>query len=94
MKETAIPICGSYLTHDDVLSKLLPDVPRYTSDLSTFEIKDYTVRGLAPDDFLHHEAKCRIAKPGDYDPEGSPFVRNIMIAIDTFTPPSAEAATA
>lgn len=75
---------GHYMTHDDVLSELLPDVYADSDDLSTFEIKDYKMISLSQ--VQHHPAECTVYKPGP-DPLVSRFVQNVMAAIDA-TPPA------
>jgi hypothetical protein len=77
---------GGHMTHDDVRSQLLPDVSRYSTDVSLFEVKDYTISGYGADGIERHAAKVSITQAGDCDPAISPFVKNIMVAIDTKQP--------
>lgn len=76
---------GYLLTHDDVCRELLPDVPTSSDDLCAFEITNYRVIGLTQ--IENHPAKCIVLKPGQgLHPDRSPFVRNMMVALDALSP--------
>lgn len=71
---------GAMMTHDDVRGQLLPDLSNNSDDLTAFEIADYTVVG--PLKVTMHDAKVQVVKPGMSDPYISPFVQNIVAAIN------------
>lgn len=66
---------GYMMTHDDVHSELLPDIPMSADDVFQLEISNYTVIGLQKLDY--HAARCR-----PREAEQSPFVKNVLAAID------------
>lgn len=70
---------GYLMTHDDVHSELLSDVPKSADDFWPLEISNYTVVGLQKLDY--HPARCR-----PREAEQSPFVRNVLTAIDALPP--------
>ncbi len=72
---------GWNMTHYDVINELLPDVPQHSSDLACFTIANYDEWNVASNAPVT-PAKCSIAKAGDYDPLSSPFVANMISAID------------
>lgn len=66
---------GYMMTHDDVRSELLPDVHPSSDDLFQLEISNYTVVGFQQ--LSYRPARCR-----PREAEKSPFVRNVLAAID------------
>jgi hypothetical protein len=66
---------GWSMTHDDVMGQLFPDSP---SD--TFEIANFTQTSVL--DKTYHEAQCHNLQINSDDPKASPFVKNVMQAID------------
>ena len=68
---------GYQMTHDDVRQELFPTVR--TSDLTTFEIANYTQTGLFTADT--HAAKVKTLQFGDHIVGDNSFVGNILQAI-------------
>lgn len=69
IEDSEVLIWDAYsATHDEIREKLFPDIPRYSSDLSTFEVNE---RGLIN------------IQPGDYDLLGNRFVMSIKHAVES-----------